>query len=93
MTTEFIGVQMRFNDSRALAAAGLSIPETLLLQVPAQAIPIAGDLIALQDHMYADGSPVTVRVVARAFGISGTTRKYIPYLEVALVPTLSIGEH
>jgi hypothetical protein len=60
--------------------------------MPAVAIPAVGDLVAFQDHLYADGSPVVVRVVCRTFGISDKKGKYIPYLEVALVSTLSLGE-
>ena len=93
MTTEFIGVQVRFSDSKLLAATGLSIPETFLLQVPSQAIPMMGDQIALQDYLYADGSPVLVKVIGRTFGISSTTRKYMPYLEVVLVSTLALDGH
>lgn len=92
MTTEFIGVQVRFSDCTLLAASGPTIPATFLLQVPATALPMAQDLLVLHDYLYSDGSPVTVRVSYRGFGISSKDRKYTPFLDVALVPTLAIGE-
>lgn len=91
MSTDFIGVQVQFNDSQALAASGLAIPKLFLLQVPAAAIPIAGDVIVLQDYLYADQSSVTVKVAYRAFGVCSKNRKYTPFLFVDLVPTLALG--
>lgn len=91
MTTEFIGVQVRFSDRSSLAAAGLTIPETFLLQMPAQAIPIANDFVVLKDYAYADGTPVILKVGYRAFEICSKTHKCTPMLDVQLVPTLALG--